>query len=133
MKPFGSTHSYGDLHKLEIIEDKSGARRKNGFPARYAKGRFLGKGGFAKVYEVQDMETKEIFAAKIVEKASVTKPRAMAKLRSEIAIHRSLDHDKVVRFYDHFEDADFVYIILELCPNQTLNDYMRKRPNKRLK
>lgn len=129
----GSAHSHGDLQDLEIIEDKSGgSRRKGGHVARYAKGRFLGKGGFAKCYEVTDIETKEVFAAKIVAKASVAKPRAHAKLRSEIAIHRSLDHDKVVKFYDYFEDCDNVYIILELCPSQTLNEFMRRRPNKRL-
>lgn len=134
MKPaqFGSTHSHGDLHNLEIIEDRSGARRKHGLPARYQKGRFLGKGGFAKCYEVQDMESKEVFAAKIVSKASIVKPRAHAKLRSEIAIHRSLDHDKVVKFYDYFEDSEHVYIMLEVCPNQTLNEFMRRRPAKRL-
>lgn len=131
-QPFHNTHSHGDLHNLEIIEDRSGARRKHGLPTRYTKGRFLGKGGFAKCYEVQDMETREIFAAKIVAKASISKPRAHAKLKSEIAIHRSLNHDKVVKFHDHFEDSDYVYIILELCPNQTLNEFMRKRPNKRL-
>lgn len=129
---FGSARSHGDLHSMEIIEDRTGVRRKNGMPCRYAKGRFLGKGGFAKCYEVQDMETKEIFAAKIVAKASITKPRAHAKLRSEISIHRSLDHDKVVHFYDYFEDSEYVYIILELCSNQTLNEFMRKRPSKRL-
>ncbi|CAE7268709.1 CCRP1 [Symbiodinium pilosum] len=90
------------------------------------------EGGFAKCYEVQDLETKEIFAAKIVSKASITKPRAHAKLRSEIAIHRELSHDKVVKFYDYFEDSDHVYIMLELCPNQTLNEFMRRRPTKRL-
>lgn len=99
---------------------------------QYSKGRFLGKGGFAKCYEVTDLATKALYAAKIVAKASIAKPRAMAKLKSEIAIHRSLDNDKVVKFYDYFEDNDFVYIILELCPNQTLNDFMRKRPSRRL-
>ena len=44
-------------------------------------------------------------------------PRAPRR-RSEIAIHRSLDHDKVVKFYDYFEDNDHVYIILELCGGQ---------------
>jgi len=78
----GNTHSHGDLHNIEIIEDRSNSSRRHGMPQRYSKGRFLGKGGFAKVYEVQDMETKAIFAAKIVAKASIAKPRAMAKLRS---------------------------------------------------
>mmetsp|Transcript_22543 Transcript_22543/g.52483 ORF Transcript_22543/g.52483 Transcript_22543/m.52483 type:complete len:916 (-) Transcript_22543:164-2911(-) len=129
----GSARSHGDLHNLEYIEDRSsGVRRQHGLPTRYSKGRFLGKGGFAKCYEVVDMETKEVFAAKIVAKASIAKPRAQAKLRSEISIHRSLNHDKVVKFYNYFEDSEHVYIILELCSQQTLNEFMRKRPCKRL-
>lgn len=101
-------------------------------PVRYSKGRFLGKGGFARCYEVQHLETREIFAAKIVAKASVAKPRAHAKLRSEIAIHQSLEHERVVKFYNYFEDTENVYIILEMCPNQTLNELMRRRPSKRM-
>lgn len=116
---------------IEYIEDRS-SRRRHRAPVRYHKGRFLGKGGFAKCYEVRDMQTNEIFAAKIVVKASVSKPRAHAKLRSEIAIHKSLDHEKVVKFIDYFEDSENVYIILELCPNQTLNEFIKRRPNKRL-
>lgn len=37
---------------------------------RYKKGRFLGKGGFAKCYEITDFETKEVYAGKIVPKVS---------------------------------------------------------------
>jgi len=130
----GTAPSQGDLHTakgVEVIEDRTN-RQKNGLPTRYTKGRFLGKGGFAKCYEVQDMDTKRIYAAKIIAKASISKPRTQAKLRSEISIHRSLDHEKVAHFYNYFEDTENVYIILELCPNQTLNDFMRKRPGKRL-
>lgn len=100
--------------------------------ARYSKGRFLGKGGFAKCYEAQRMDTGEVLCAKIVAKSTIAKPRARAKLQSEIAIHRKLEHEHVVRFCDHYEDADHVYIILELCPNQTLNDYVRRRPDRRM-
>jgi polo-like kinase 1 len=43
---------------------------------KYSKGKFLGKGGFAKCYEFSNIETKAIQAAKVVEKASLTKSRA---------------------------------------------------------
>jgi polo-like kinase 1 len=43
---------------------------------KYLKGKFLGKGGFAKCYEFTNQETKAICAAKIVVKASLTKSRA---------------------------------------------------------
>lgn len=42
---------------------------------RYVKGEFLGKGGFANCYKVTNEETKEVFAAKIVDKKSLLKER----------------------------------------------------------
>ncbi len=94
---------------------------------RYTKGKLLGKGGFAKCYEVVDTETKRLSAAKVVSKASLTKNRAKQKLMSEIKIHRSLHHANVVSFEHFFEDAENVYMILELCVNQTLNELVRRR------
>lgn len=84
---------------------------------KYIKGRFLGKGGFAKCYEFTNVETKAITAAKIVQKSSLTRSRAKQKLISEIKIHRSLHHQHVVKFEHFFEDSENVYILLELCPN----------------
>jgi len=43
---------------------------------RYIKGKFLGKGGFAKCYEFTSQETGAITAAKVILKASLTKSRA---------------------------------------------------------
>jgi len=43
---------------------------------RYNRGRFLGKGGFARVYELINLETRKVSAAKIVPKTSLTKTRA---------------------------------------------------------
>jgi polo-like kinase 1 len=47
-------------------------------------------------------------ACKIVMKSSIEKPRAQAKLRTEISIHRSLCHEKIVQFFEYFEDNDNV-------------------------
>ena len=47
---------------------------------KYAKGHFLGKGGFAKCYEFVNLDTKEICAAKIIDKATLTKNRAKQKV-----------------------------------------------------
>jgi polo-like kinase 1 len=110
----------------EIIYDpRPVPGRPNG--RRYLRGKILGKGGFAKCYEATDLDTRELWAVKIVAKASLVKQRAKVKLLSEIAIHKTLYHEKVVRYVNHFDDSDFVYIMLELCPNQTLNDLLKKR------
>ena len=94
---------------------------------RYSKGRFLGKGGFARVYEFINLDSKQQYAGKIIEKHSLTKSRFRQKLMSEIKIHRSLDHTNIVKFEHFFEDPENVYILLELCPNQTLSELLKRR------
>ena len=47
---------------------------------RYMKGKFLGKGGFARCYELTDMTNKEIFAGKIVSKQLLTKQHQKEKV-----------------------------------------------------
>jgi len=93
----------------------------------------LGKGGFAKCYEVTTLDTKnssgkqKVLAAKIIQKSSLKRNRAKQKLLSEIKIHRSLTHKNVVKVERVFEDSDNVYILMELCPNQTLKELVKRR------
>lgn len=101
---------------------------------RYERGRFLGKGGFAKCYEVkriEPIETEEhetlTWALKVVPKANLTRTKARQKLTSEIKIHRSLQHEHVVRFDRYFEDKENVYIMLDICSNQSLSDLIKRR------
>ncbi len=53
---------------------------------RYARGKMLGKGGFAKCYEVTNVETKKTQAAKIIPKSTLTKNRV-----NRITIYYRLD------------------------------------------
>lgn len=46
---------------------------------------------------------------------------------SEIKIHRSIRHLHVVQFQHFFEDSENVYILLELCSNQSMNELLRRR------
>ena len=94
---------------------------------KYYKGRLLGKGGFAKCYEFICAENKKVFAAKVVAKSSLVKSRAKQKLISEIKIHKSLHHPQIVAFEHYFEDTENVYILLEMCQNQTLNELLKRR------
>ena len=94
---------------------------------KYYKGRLLGKGGFAKCYEFTCSENKKIFAAKVVAKSGLVKSRAKQKLISEIKIHKSLHHPQIVAFEHYFEDTENVYILLEMCHNQTLNELLKRR------
>lgn len=94
---------------------------------KYAKGRFLGKGGFAKCYELTDMDTNVVYAGKVVPKALLLKSHQKEKMAQEIDIHRSLNHKHVVGFHSYFEDEKNVYIILELCNRRSLMEMHRRR------
>lgn len=94
---------------------------------QYVRGRFLGKGGFAKCFEISDADTKEVFAGKIVPKSLLLKPHQKEKMSMEISIHRSLAHQHVVGFHDFFEDSDFVFVVLELCRRRSLLELHKRR------
>lgn len=48
-------------------------------------------------------------------------------MTSEIKIHKSLLNEYVVQFDKYFEDKENVYILLEICQNQSLNELVRRR------
>lgn len=52
--------------------------RNNGEYAlrKYIKGKFLGKGGFARCFEFTNQDTNQVLAAKVVVKSTLTKSRA---------------------------------------------------------
>lgn len=103
-----------------LIEDRRGGHT-------YTKGRLLGKGGFAKCYELTDVQTQRLYAGKIVEKKTLVKYRAKEKLKTEIKIHNALFHDHIVGFHRFFEDSDCVYILLEVCTSQTMMELHKRR------
>lgn len=94
---------------------------------RYFRGRLLGKGGFARCYEVTEMTTNQAYACKVVAKARIAKPHQRQKIVNEIEIHRSLNCPHVVGFQGYFEDDKNVYILLELCSRKSLVQLLKQR------
>ena len=109
------------------VEEKIRGQKSQSMKRLYSKGRFLGKGGFAKCYELICKDNNKVFAAKMIQKSNIKTPRQKQKLRSEIKIHKSCHHSHVVAFEHDFEDSEYVYILLELCENQTLNEIHHRR------
>jgi polo-like kinase 1 len=111
----------------KTIEEKAIKMSGDFVIRRYQKGKFLGKGGFANVYEFTNTATGEVFAGKVINKASLSKHRTKQKLMSEIKIHKRLNHENIVKLERFFEDSENVYILLELCENQSLSHLLKRR------
>lgn len=93
----------------------------------YRKGKLLGKGGFARVHELIDVRTQQVYAGKIIPRCQVSRPGQKEKILREIDLHRPLVNKHVVRLHDFFGDAENIYIILEYCPRKSLVHLLKQR------
>lgn len=55
------------------------------------------------------------------------KEKQKLKLKSEIRIHRSLNHPNIIRFRHAFEDKRFVYILMDLSEHHSLSEFLKRR------
>ncbi|CAI4228775.1 unnamed protein product [Auanema sp. JU1783] len=110
--------------QLKEVPEHIFDRSKN---VTYIRGKFLGKGGFARCYELKNAQTSEIFAGKIVSKMLLQKSYQREKMTQEVQIHKPLNHAHVVKLFHCFEDIDNVYITLELCARRSLMELHKRR------
>lgn len=122
-KPMGSDPDSAP----EVIEDKRTTSDSKVVIDKYAKGRMLGKGGFAKCYSATCLRSNKEYALKVVQKESLLKLKSRLKFQSEINIHKSLNHEYIVRFDRFFEDHANAYIRMELCSNNSMSELQKRR------
>ncbi|TKA83890.1 hypothetical protein B0A55_00103 [Friedmanniomyces simplex] len=96
----------------------------------YATGSALGKGGFAICHRAERYDgskpTGHLVALKIV-KTKMEPAKLAQKFVSELQIHSKLAHPNIVAFYRAFSFQTSTYVVLELCPNGSLADMLKKR------
>ena len=115
------------LENNDIVIEKIAKNQDEIQIKKYKKIRLLGKGGFAHCYELFNEETHHSSAAKIIPKTNLVKSLSKQKIINEIKIHKNIHHENIVNFEHYFEDRNNVYILIELCHNQTLHDLLKKR------
>ncbi|KAF7591498.1 Cell cycle serine/threonine-protein kinase cdc5/MSD2 [Aspergillus hancockii] len=93
---------------------------------RYSTGAFLGKGGFAICYEGTLLRNNRVFAMKVV-RAEMSQKKMQEKFRTELQIHSKMRHPHIVGFHRAFAFEKCIYVILELCPNGSVMDMVKKR------
>ncbi|XP_023858891.1 serine/threonine-protein kinase PLK2 [Salvelinus sp. IW2-2015] len=113
-------HRHAPAEMARIVTDHASGKC-------YCRGKVLGKGGFAKCYEMTDLSTSKVYAAKIIPHTRVSKPHQREKIDREIELHRVLHHKHIVHFYHHFEDKDNIYILLEYCSRRSLAHILKAR------
>ncbi|GEM_PF-108522 len=87
----------------------------------------IGRGGMADVYKVQDIDTKQIVALKVL-KAEFAKNRTFVRrFQQEGQAAAELDNANVVRIFDVGNEGDTYYIVMEYVDGITLKEYIRRK------
>jgi polo-like kinase 4 len=62
-----------------------------------------------------------------MDKIAMKKSGTALRVKNEVAIHVQLHHPNILELYHFFEDQDRVYLVMELCSNGELYQYLKKR------
>ncbi|XP_068908710.1 serine/threonine-protein kinase PLK4 [Tenebrio molitor] len=85
----------------------------------------LGKGGFASVYHAKCLKTGLNVAIKMIDKKLMQAAGMVKRVEQEVSIHYRLKHPSILELYTFFEDVNYVYLVLELCHNGELRQYIK--------
>ena len=86
----------------------------------------LGEGIFGSVKLGVEKKTKERVAIKIIKK-NKAKPSDIELVRTEIDVMKLCHHPNVVHLLDHFENAEYIFIVMEYIRGGRLTDYMKEK------
>ncbi|KAJ4952679.1 hypothetical protein NE237_029511 [Protea cynaroides] len=119
-----------DGAEVERPLDKTFGYSKN-FETKYELGREIGRGHFGHTCSAKAKKGEikgHLVAVKIISKAKMTTAISIEDVRREVKILKALSgHQNLVKFYDACEDANNVYIVMELCEGGELLDRILSR------
>jgi serine/threonine protein kinase len=99
--------------------------KHNKFSEKYKLEELISDGKVASVYRGLNIKTKEVVCVKIIDKNKLNNKASM--LYNEVLILKSLSHDNVVRYIDHFEDYNFIYVVMEYLQGGQLINYLNEQ------
>jgi serine/threonine protein kinase len=96
----------------------------------------IGEGGYGSVYKARDIQSENRLVA--IKEVSLLglHPEALIEATSsfqrEVSVLSQLDHPNLPHMYEHFQNPDHWFLVMEFIAGETLEDYQRKASNERL-
>lgn len=92
--------------------------------------RKIGEGRFGQVYFARHKQTRTIYALKKMNKKMVKSLKMEHQLVLEIKLQLYFSHPYITKLYTFFDDAEFIYLVMEYMEEGTLYEKMQNRKNK---
>ena len=93
----------------------------------------LGKGAFGEVWKVTHENSKKVYCIKMMTKRDIFEQKLINQINKEIGIMYNINHPYSVKLYNHFEDNEKLYLIMELASNGNLYNFIQNNKNQKIK
>jgi len=116
-----------DSTNVPFIEDYSSDLSKRTIDD-FKEINILGIGQYGRVYLVQDIFTKKLYAKKTIKKAKISINEKLLKThKNEREILSSINHPSIVKLFYTFHDLNYINFILEYIPGGEIFYHLSKR------
>ena len=108
-----------DFSSTNLTKQKS-SRKNNFFNLNFIVSRenfqflyVIGKGGFGKVWKVQDKKTKKFYALKEMSKLKIIDKKSIKSIKSELELLSNMESPYIVNMHFAFQDKENLYLIMD--------------------
>lgn len=93
----------------------------------------IGSGQFSEVWLAERLETRQIFAIKILNNDKIKQYAKVKELmQSEVRILKSIDSPNVVKLYEHLQEDGYHFFVMEYCNGGDFERFVYSKQNKRI-
>ena len=92
----------------------------------FTKIKTIGVGAFGEVALVRKIDANQLYAMKTLRKSDVLKRNQVAHVKAERDILAEADNEWVVKLYYSFQDADYLYFVMDYIPGGDLMSLLIK-------
>ena len=96
--------------KNKLSNNKNSSLSRNNFEFIF----IIGKGGFGKVWRVQEKKTKALYALKEMSKTKIIDKKSEKSINGEREFLSYLHHPFIVNMHYAFQDSDNLYLVMDL-------------------
>jgi serine/threonine protein kinase len=96
------------------------------FVGKYKLLERLGAGGMGTVFKAYHPMTDRVVALKLVNKALLANPPAVARFRTEVRLICSLNHPNIITAYDADSEGDMHFLVMEFGQGRDLRSWLKE-------